>query len=119
LKELIYRLTKKDFIIQPFKGSGPGGQHRNKNSTAIRIIHPESGAVGECSEHKSQIQNRKEAFHRLTKHHKFKVWHAKKVYEHKHSKTLEEEVEELMQPKYIKTEIKDEQGRWVETNKFI
>lgn len=111
-RELIYRLTKKDFILKPFKGSGPGGQHRNKNSTAIRITHPDSGAVGECSEHKSQLQNKKVAFRRLVDSKKFKIWHTRKVYEFDKKKSIEQEVDEMMKPEFIKVEVKDENGRW-------
>ncbi len=46
-KELLFSLSKAkgDFIVQPFKGSGKGGQKRNKTMSACRIIHPESGAL--------------------------------------------------------------------------
>ena len=113
-REVIYTLTKKDFEVQHYRGSGPGGQNRNKNSTAVRIQHPESGAVGECSEHKSQRQNKKAALERLTKHYKFKIWHQQKVREYDNKKTIEQEVEEMMKPENIKTDIKDENGKWVE-----
>lgn len=111
-KEVIYSLSKKDFIVQPFKGSGAGGQHRNKVSTAIRIKHAESGAIGECQEHKSQLQNRKVAFRRLIAHPKFKIWHAKKVREFDRNKTIEQEVEEAMVPTNLKVEIKNTKGQW-------
>ena len=117
-KEIIYSLSKKDFIVTPFKSSGPGGQHRNKTSTAIRIKHPESGAVGECSEHKSQAQNKKIAFHRLVEHPKFKMWHNKKIIEYDIGKSIERQVDELMDNKYIRTEIKNEDGKWIETDEF-
>ncbi len=80
-KELLFSVTKKDFTIQPFKGSGPGGQHRNKNATACRIIHEDSGARGESQEHKSFQQNRKEAFRRLVSTKEFKSWHKRKCAE--------------------------------------
>jgi len=114
-RELIYRLTKKDFEITHYKGSGPGGQNRNKNSTAVRIKHPESGATASCSEHKSQLQNRKVAFRRLIETPQFKIWHARKVHEYSTQKTIEQEIEELMKPHNIKTEVKDGQGKWIET----
>ena len=70
-REKLFSLTKKDFEIQTFKGSGPGGQHRNKNETAVRIKHKDSGAVGESQEMKSQYQNKELAFKRLVNSEKF------------------------------------------------
>ena len=103
--ELLFSVTKKDLIIQPFKASGPGGQHRNKNATAIRIIHPNSGAVVECKEHKSQTQNKKAAFKRLVETPEFKKWHRIKVAEHLYGKDLiEKQLERWMRPENLKIE---------------
>jgi hypothetical protein len=63
-----------DLKIEPFKGSGPGGMNRNKNSTAIRVRHIPSGVVVEAQEYKSQKQNKKAAIQRLIDHKKFKLW---------------------------------------------
>lgn len=64
-KELIFSATKKDFKVQFYKASGPGGQHRNKTSTACRITHIDTGLTAYCSTHKSQTQNKREAFRKL------------------------------------------------------
>ena len=45
--------------------SGPGGQHRNKTSTAAFLLHRPSAIVAEASERRSQAQNREEALQRL------------------------------------------------------
>ncbi len=60
-------LRKKDFRIQTFKGSGPGGQHRNKVETAVRITHKGTGISAESTDSKSQSQNRSSAFLKLAK----------------------------------------------------
>ena len=47
------------------RGSGPGGQHRNKVETAIVVKHEPSGAVGQASEKRSQQANKEVAIARL------------------------------------------------------
>jgi len=74
-RKLLFSITQRDFDIQFTKGSGKGGQKRNKCETACRIVHPESGAVGYSENFRSQLQNKKAAFERLTATDKFKQWH--------------------------------------------
>lgn len=73
-KQLLFSLTKKDFEVQTFRSGGKGGQHQNSTDSGVRIFHRESGAVGECRNHRSQHQNRKQAFIRLTENETFKRW---------------------------------------------
>ena len=113
-KELLYSLTKKDFKLQTFRSGGPGGQHQNKTDSGVRIIHKDSGAVGESREHKSQIQNRKAAFKRLIEHPKFMIWNTRKCHEIMSGKTLDQIVEELMDKKNLKFEIINNEGKWEE-----
>lgn len=51
--------------IEFFRGSGPGGQHRNKTETGVRLRHIPSGIVVEAQDMRSQSQNRALAFVRL------------------------------------------------------
>ena len=48
-----------------FRVSGPGGQHRNRRNTAVRLVHEPTGMVGQATERRSQLQNRAEALQRL------------------------------------------------------
>ena len=59
------RSLEKEVQITFFRGGGPGGQHRNKTQTGVRILHPPSGVRVSASERRSQSQNRKLAFERL------------------------------------------------------
>lgn len=67
-------LTKKDFEIQTFRSGGKGGQHQNKTDSGVRIIHKATGLSGESRKHRSQLQNKKEAFYKLCEDPKFKSW---------------------------------------------
>ena len=55
----------RDCEIRQTRGSGPGGQHRNKVSTMLVIRHRPSGLVGQAGERRSQQANREQAIRRL------------------------------------------------------
>lgn len=113
-RQFLFSLTKKDFNIQTFTSGGPGGQHQNRVESGIRISHPESGAVGEARTTRSQLQNKKLALQRLTNHPKFKLWLNQKYWEWKTGKTIDQIVDEQMDIKNIKIEVRDENGKWIE-----
>ena len=48
-----------------FRGSGPGGQHRNKTETAVRLVHLPSGVVATAQDQRSREQNLRMALLRL------------------------------------------------------
>ncbi len=48
-----------------FVGGGPGGQHRNKTASAVRLFHPATGLLVTATERRSQLQNRGAALERL------------------------------------------------------
>jgi peptide chain release factor 1 len=54
-------LDPKDLEIATYGSSGPGGQHMQKNATAIRIVHKPTGMVVACESERSQTQNRMRA----------------------------------------------------------
>jgi len=114
MKELLFTLTKKDFDVQTFRSGGPGGQHQNKVESGVRIIHRDSGAVGESRTDKSQHRNRRLALNRLVKSGKFKIWQARKVQELTSGKTIEQRVDESMVPENLKIEARDENSGWRE-----
>ena len=112
-RELIFSVTAADCDFQAFKGSGPGGQHRNKVSTAIRCTHRASGAVGVASDDKSQHRNKRKAFRRMAESEKFQTWvrieAAKRTGE---LARIEEKVNRSMQTGNLRAEVRQD-GLWV------
>ena len=51
--------------VSTFVGSGPGGQHRNKTASAVRLVHPPTGVTVTATERRSQARNRAAALERL------------------------------------------------------
>ncbi len=56
---------ERDCDIDYFIASGPGGQHRNKVETGVRLTHRPSGIVVTATERRSQRANREAAFARM------------------------------------------------------
>lgn len=63
------RLSDSDLLrqcdVDTYRASGPGGQHRNKTESAVRLRHRPSGCVAQSCEQRSQHQNRETALRRL------------------------------------------------------
>jgi protein subunit release factor A len=110
-RELLFSVTKNDFDVQTFKAGGKGGQHQNTTNTGVRIIHRESGAVGESREERSQPQNKKIAFRRCIETKTFQLWlklkssaRMKGIYD------IEKHLDEQMKEKNIKVETYTPEG---------
>ena len=60
-----FELKTDELEITAMRSSGPGGQHVNKTSSAIRVVHLPTGVAVKCQEGKSQLQNKERAIELL------------------------------------------------------
>ena len=119
VRDRLVSVTKDDLTIQTFRSGGKGGQHQNKVSSGVRIIHRDSGAVSESRSDRSQYRNKQIAFKKLTESKVFKDWLrlecAKKagVYDE-----IEKRVEQALRSRNVKVESYDNKlHKWVTYDK--
>ncbi len=118
-KELLFSVTAADCRWEYFTAGGNGGQNQNRRHTAARCTHSESGATAESREFNSQPQNKRAAFERMAKTVKFKNWHRletarRQLNAQSIEKMLNDAVDAAVQPRNLKIETLNDQGKWTE-----
>lgn len=60
-----YSLDTRELRLETYRDSGPGGQHRNRRDTAVRVIHIPTGIIVTNADQRSQYQNKQVALQRM------------------------------------------------------
>lgn len=111
-RELLFSVTAKDCDWSYTRGTGAGGQKKNKTSSAVHCTHRESGAHAYSEASRSQAENRADAFRKMANTKKFQDWQRLNA-----MKKLGQlaDVEEYVEreSRKIKIEAKRD-GKWVE-----
>ena len=100
----LFSVTIKDCKVDTFRCPGKGGQNVNKVSSGVRITHEPSGAVATSCLTRDQFRNKRDAFKKMAESKEFRAWINLVVAELSTGKTLEERVDEEMQPHNLKVE---------------
>ena len=112
-RELLFSITASDCAWNYYRGTGAGGQKRNKTSSAVRCTHRASGAVGQSDDTRSQHKNKPIAFRRMAETKEFKVWHKLEVARLNGSLLIaKENADKAMRRKNLRIEGKED-GKWV------
>ncbi len=112
-KELLFSVTAADCDWQYLRGTGPGGQKRNKTESKVRCVHRASGAVGESDLTRSQAQNKQIAFRKMYETKEFQKWHKLEIARRTGELLdIDEKVDKEMNDANLKVERKND-GRWV------
>lgn len=112
-KEILFSVTASDCEWSYTKGTGTGGQKKNKTSSAVHCMHRPSGAHGYSEASRSQLDNKREAFVKMSNSKEFKEWHKMETMRRNgQMAVIDAAVEKSM--KKVKIEVHDENGRWKE-----
>lgn len=107
-------VTAQDCDWSYTRGTGAGGQKRNKTSSAVHCTHRASGAHGYSEASRSQLDNRRDAFEKMSATKEFQQW-IRLEYMRRTGELLEVERRVEEELARVKTEIKID-GRWTQVN---
>ena len=113
-RKLLFSVTAKDCDWSFSKGTGPGGQAKNKGFAAVHCHHLASGARAYSQAGRSQEDNKRDAFVKMCGTKEFKDWHRREVWKHLGIlDQIERAVADGMRPENLRMEVRVD-GRWTE-----
>lgn len=116
-KELLFSVTAADCEWKYTKGTGCGGQKRNKTSSAVHCMHRPSGAHGYSEASRSQAANKIDAFTKMAHSKEFREWHRLEV-ARRTGELAEVARRTEASLRQVKVEVR-QAGRWVEVDKDL
>lgn len=115
-KEKLFSVTAADCRWDYYRGSGKGGQARNKTENCVRCTHIASGAVGKSEDGRSKDLNKRTAFERMCNTDIFQKWcHKEAMRKSGELALIDAKVESQMREAI--TEIKVD-GKWTEVKEL-
>ena len=112
-KTLLFSVTAADCDWSYTRGTGAGGQKKNKTSSAVHCTHRASGAHGYAEETRSQLQNRQSAFRKMAETDKFKDWHRTECLR-RNGQMAVIDANVAREMRRVMVERKNDAGRWEE-----
>ena len=114
-KQLLFSVTVADCDWEYMRGTGPGGQKRNKTETKVRCTHRASGATATSDITRSQHDNKRDAFIKMLKTPEYQKWQKLEIARRMGQEVqIEEAVNAAMADEHIRIEYK-ENGKWITT----
>lgn len=115
-RKLLFSVTAQDCEWSYARGTGKGGQARNRSNNAVHCHHRPSGARGYSEASRSQLDNKQDAFEKMANTVEFRRWNQLEAMKRMGQlEELERKLEEDMRPWNLKYETKVD-GVWTETN---
>lgn len=109
-KKPLFSVGIEDCRVDTFSVGGNGGSGKDTSNTGVHITHIASGAVGKSTESRSQLVNKRTAFHRMGESKEFRVWARTHAMRLAGMPPVDEQVDEAMRPEHIKVEVMGEKG---------
>lgn len=101
-----------DCKVDTFTVRGHGGAGKDTSNTGVRVTHEPSGSVGRSDKSRSQLDNKREAFVKMASDRLFRSWCRTKANQLLTGKSIDDTVEELMEAKNFRFEVRGEGGKW-------
>lgn len=116
MRKLLFSVTAKDCEWIYTRGTGNGGQKKNKTNSAVHCKHLASGAHGYAEDQRSQLQNRQLAFERMAKSKEFQAWNKAEA---RRMMGIEADIISKVEAnmRRIRIEIRNDKGLWEEVPK--